>query len=94
MMENTAVYISDFIQILGDELGTINYASIELAKVIKKASKQAKHNNCKDCYKIHVVAHSQGTSVFYRALPLVDKEIHSHIYFVGLGGQRFANDIL
>lgn len=93
MMENTAVYISDFIQILGDELGTINYASIELAKVIKKASKQAKHNNCKDCYKIHVVAHSQGTSVFYRALPLVDKEIHSHIYFVGLGGQRFANDI-
>ena len=24
---------------------------------------------------------------------MVDKEIHSHIYFVGLGGQRFANDI-
>ena len=90
---NYTTYLGDFVQILGDELGTINYASVELASIIKKASKQAKRNKCNDCYKIHIVAHSQGTSVFYRALPLVDEKIYPHIYFYGLGGQRFANDI-
>ena len=90
---NYTTYLGDFIQILGDELGTISYASVELSNIIQKAAQQAEKNQCKGCYKIHIVAHSQGTSVFYRSLRLVDEEILPHIYFVGLGGQRFASDI-
>ncbi|MPM67398.1 hypothetical protein SDC9_114320 [bioreactor metagenome] len=87
---NYTTYAGDFAQIIGDELGTISYPSIELASLVRKAVERAKVNQCQ-CYKIHVVAHSQGTSVFYNALPFIDQGIYPNIYYVGLGGERFAS---
>ena len=85
--------IGDFIQIIGDELGFINITSIRAANHIEQAARQAEENGCCD-YEINVAAHSQGTSVFYRALHLIDDDIRSHIRFVGVGGQRFADESL
>jgi hypothetical protein len=89
-LHNPTTFIGDFVQILGDEIGLINITSIRAAKYINAAGDQAIKNKCK-CFTIHVVAHSQGTSVFRNALPLIKEKYKKHINYIGLGGQRLAN---
>ena len=80
----------DIIQSAADEIGIISLPSAALARDIAEAVKQAKRNKCK-CFKIYVVAHSQGTSTFRNALPLIDDEYKENIHFIGIGGERLAN---
>lgn len=80
----------DIIQSGADEVGIISIPSFMLARDIKEAAKQAERNKCK-CFKIYVVAHSQGTSTFHNALPLIDDEYKENIHFIGIGGERLAN---
>ena len=89
-LHNPTTIIGDFVQIAGDEIGLINITSIRAAKYINAAGDQAIKNKCK-CFTIHVVAHSQGTSVFRNALPLIKEKYKKHINYIGLGGQRLAN---
>lgn len=90
-LHNPTTFIGDFVQIAGDEMGLINVTSIRAAKYVNAAGEQAAKNKCGDCFTINVVAHSQGTSVFRNALPLIKEEYKKHIKFIGVGGQRLAN---
>jgi len=77
----------DLVQILLNEvLFAITVADQEMAKQMKAAARKAKENGC-PCWCIYVVAHSQGTMVFRRAVQTLDSETRKHIHFTGLGGQ-------
>lgn len=88
-IDNYSSGVADFIQAVGDELDFISISSIRAARSINKAGEDAEIK-C-NCYKIYVVAHSQGTGVFKNALPLIKPEYRKHITFLGFGGQFFAN---
>ena len=83
----TRFIILDLIQILGNEIGTIDTVARRAAEKITNAALKARDNNCSNCYTIYVVAHSQGTMVFKEALYLLSEELKNRIAFVGLGGQ-------
>ncbi|MBC2735424.1 MAG: RHS repeat protein [Desulfobacteraceae bacterium] len=83
----TRFIILDLIQILGNEIGTIDTVARRAAEKITNAALKAIDNNCSNCYTIYVVAHSQGTMVFKEALYLLPEEVKNRIEFVGLGGQ-------
>jgi RHS repeat-associated protein len=90
-LHNPTTYVGDFIQVAGDEIGLISISSIRAAQYINAAGDQADKNKCGNCFTINIVAHSQGTSVFRNALPLIKDKYKKHINFIGIGGQRWAN---
>ena len=81
----TLGWFNDLVQILGDEVSGIQTPSIQLAKRIN-STYDTLSQKCA-CAKIQVVAHSQGTMVFLRAVPLIRKEALRLIYYTGLGGE-------
>lgn len=87
MSENhTTLYVGDILQIIGDELGLIQVSSRRLARHINSVYVQMVKNKC-SCPKIQILAHSQGTMVFERARPLLDKNAAAAIHYTGIGGQ-------
>ena len=88
--KNYTTYISDLIQIIGDEAGFIQISSIQLAKQINSIYSQFK-NHC-SCAKIQVVTHSQGAMVFERALPLIKQEARHITYVYTLGGETTVQE--
>jgi hypothetical protein len=83
---NRATYVGDILQIVGDEFGAIQSASFALARQINQAYDSFKQNGC-CCGTIQVLAHSQGTKTFKRALSLVKPEARKMICYTGIGGQ-------
>jgi RHS repeat-associated protein len=86
-VKNATHYAGDFVQILGHELGIIDVAASRTAHQIQLARQALARNRC-CCASIQVMAHSQGTMVFNRALPLLDKETRAMVCFTGFGGQK------
>ena len=86
IFHNPTWYVGDLIQIVGDELGMIQTSSRRLAKEVNSVYDQFKKNGC-GCGVIQVFAHSQGTMVFNRAIPLIKAEAKKMIYYTGIGGQ-------
>jgi hypothetical protein len=89
--QNPTTYIGDFVQIIGDELGLIQSASRQVAQSINQAYEALKSNSC-CCGNIQVFAHSHGTKVVERALPMVKREAKAFICYTGIGGQARFND--
>jgi RHS repeat-associated protein len=83
---NRATYVGDILQIVGDEFGAIQSASFALARQINQAYDSFNQNGC-CCGTIQVLAHSQGTKTFKRALSLVKPEARKMIFYTGIGGQ-------
>lgn len=77
-------------QIAGHELWLIQAVDRNVANVINEAAQKLQSRHC-CCWRIYVVAHSQGTMIVKRSLKLVDSEAKSHLYLVGLGGQTSFN---
>jgi len=75
IVNGTHFFIGDFIQIIGEELGAITTSSIRAAEVIRQL------------HVTDVIAHSQGSSVFRGALPLLSFEQRSIINYQGFGPQ-------
>lgn len=80
----------DFLQIVGHEIGFIQAVDVELARLVNSAARKLKTRSCK-CWRIYVVAHSQGTMILKRSLNWVDSEAKAHLYLVGLGGETSFN---
>jgi len=80
--------MGDLLQILGHEIGLIDVTSRRAARQIAAAYQWGVDQGC-ECIRIVVVAHSQGTMVFRRALPLLSSDIRSSIEYYGDGGQDF-----
>ena len=79
--------VGDYVQILLNEtLFAVTITELRMVRQIEAAAAAAKKNGC-CCWYIHVVAHSQGTMTFRRALPLIAPEVRKHIGFTGLGGE-------
>lgn len=76
--------IIDSFQIIGNEFGLVDITAIHGARALRDANEEGNI--------INVVAHSQGTMTFYRALDLVDEpEIRSKIRYQGVGGEMFIS---
>ncbi len=83
---NTTTWIGDPFQILGDELWMIQSASAALASQLNQLRKQFRANGC--CRgSITVVAHSQGTKVYQRAVSMLDPETRRMISYYGISGE-------
>jgi len=78
----------DILQILGHEIGLIDVTSRRTARQIKAAHDWGRLQNC-NCITIVVVAHSQGTMVFRRSLPLLSADVKESIEYHGDGGETF-----
>ena len=75
----------DSFQIVGNEFGLVDITAIHGARALRDANNAGGNI-------INVVAHSQGTMTFYRALDLVDEpEIRSKIRYQGVGGEMFIS---
>ncbi len=83
----THFVVGDFIQVIGQELGAIDVTAVRAANTIRSAADALKKNGC-CCARIQVFAHSQGTMIFNRALPLISSSVRSIICFTGIGGQK------
>ena len=81
--------LGDAAQILFTELGLETIADLRAAAQIEIAAEALRNNGLPGEKTIYVVAHSQGTEVFYRALNYLTPATKSMIVFTGLGGQRF-----
>ena len=81
--------LGDFRQVLLNELGIIDLTAVRAAKQINIAAKVLKDKGVKDP-RILVVAHSQGTMVFYRAMSLLTPETKKMIEFYGNGNEIFV----
>ena len=74
----------DAFQIIGNEFGFVDITAIRGAQALREANNYGKT--------IIVVAHSQGTMTFYRALDLVDaREIRRKIKYQGAGSEMFIS---
>jgi hypothetical protein len=90
--------IGDILQIIGSEFGRTQLAAARAARQIQLAAKGLKETcKCKD-YEIIVVAHSQGTNIFYQALHKFLKkglndndDIRKHISYYGNGSETFIS---
>ncbi len=81
--------IGDLFQILGHEVGAIDVTSVRAAKQITRAAEALRRKGCQcTAGSIQVVAHSQGTMIFNRALPLLDADVKQLIRYVGIGGEK------
>ena len=85
------LWVGDIIQILSHEAGIIDVTSRRAAEQINAVYDAGKRNKC-DNIKIVVVAHSQGTMVFDRALPLISQEVRKTIDYRGSGPQAFIGN--
>lgn len=86
--------LGDFFQIVVNTLGRETIADLRAAVQIELAAQALRSNGGQGAKKIYVVAHSQGTEVFFRALNFLRPETRAMIVFHGVGGQRFVpNDI-
>jgi hypothetical protein len=81
----------DVLQILLDELGRMDLTALRAAQQIEIAA-QALRNNKVKVPVITVVAHSQGTMIFLRALKFLSKDTIGMIEFYGNGGETFVPD--
>jgi hypothetical protein len=81
--------LGDAAEILLNEVGIADLSALRLAWQIEIAAQALKKSGAKDPT-IYVVAHSQGTMVFYRALALLRKETWGMIEFYGNGGEVFV----
>jgi hypothetical protein len=85
--------LRDFVQILINESHLPDLAALRLAQQIDIAANALRKSGAKNPT-IVVVAHSQGTMTFMRALQLLDPRTKAMIEFYGNGGQIFVpNDI-
>jgi hypothetical protein len=74
----------DSLQIVGNEFGLVDITAIHGARALRDANEEGNI--------INVIAHSQGTMTFYRALDLVDApEIRSKIRYQGVGSEMFIS---
>ncbi|WP_176014622.1 RHS repeat-associated core domain-containing protein [Victivallis sp. Marseille-Q1083] len=74
--------VGDYLQILGNEFWMIEIVAIRGAQLLREADRR--------CPCIKVVAHSQGTMSFRRALDLVDTpDLRAKIDYIGVGGEAF-----
>jgi len=80
--------LGDTMQILGNELGLIDITARRAAKQIKAVHEWGNREHC-PCIRVIVLAHSQGTMIFRRALPLLDGDIKKTIEYHGDGGETF-----
>jgi len=84
----------DIVQIAVNTLGWETISDLRAAAQIEIAAQALRNNGGQGPKIINVVAHSQGTEVFFRALNFLRPETKAMIRFIGLGGQRFVpNDI-
>jgi RHS repeat-associated protein len=88
IVNDTHVVLGDIVQIVSHEIGLIDVSSQRAARQIRAAYEWAIKQNC-PCPRIVVVAHSQGTMVFRRALPLLSEKIRKRIEYHGDGGQTW-----
>jgi hypothetical protein len=79
----------DFAQIAIDELGFYDLVAVRAAAQIELAAAALRWSFAKD-KTIIVVAHSQGTMVFLRAMDLLSPETKKMIRFYGNGGETFV----
>jgi RHS repeat-associated protein len=76
--------LGDVLQILGNELGAVDITAIRGAQALRLAARQPGT--------IQVVAHSQGTMTFRRALDLVDDPVlRQRIAYHGAGPEMFID---
>jgi hypothetical protein len=84
----------DIVEIVLNELSVETIADLRAATQIELAAWALRNNGGQGEKTIYVVAHSQGTEVFFRALNFLRPETRAMIRFYGFGGQRFVpNDI-
>jgi len=79
--------LGDIVQVVGNEFGMLDLPIQRTAAQIHEMYK-ALAGRKGPCPRIHVVAHSQGTEVFYGALSLLSKEEKAMIHFHGFGSEH------
>ncbi|MFZ2805197.1 MAG: RHS repeat-associated core domain-containing protein [Desulfosalsimonadaceae bacterium] len=87
-----AFVLGDIIQAIGNELGSIDTIARRVKDKVVNAANAAQDNHCGGCYKIYIIAHSQGTMAVKRALSIIPTEVKENIEFWGVGGQIAITD--
>lgn len=86
MDNNThGVIAGDAAEVLGHETKAIEITAIRAANAMKKAINDPKIGE------VYVVAHSQGSAVFERALSLLTPEERSKVHYQGFGPQKYID---
>jgi hypothetical protein len=91
-VSNPTGYPLDFVQIAGHEIGAIDITASRAASAIECAHFQASQSAVPGQIPIvEVVAHSQGTMVFRRALSLLTSTVRASIRYQGFGGETYID---
>lgn len=84
----------DLLQAALNELGQETITDLRAAEQIEIAAQALRNNGGQGQKFIYVVAHSQGTEVFYRALNFLSAQTRAMIIYYGVGSERFIpNDM-
>ena len=84
-------WTGDLLQIVGNELGAIDLPAQRAANQIHEMVKALESQHIA-CLRIHVVAHSQGTQIFYGALSLLSPKERAMIDYHGFGPERIIGN--
>ncbi len=78
--------IGDIIQILNNELGIIDFTAFQAKQTLRIVIKAFEKLAVAD-WELEIVAHSQGTMIFYRASQEFAPDIKARMNFYGNGGE-------